>query len=231
MNRLKQLRKELNKSMADVARDLNIPYTTYVNYEKEAREPNSETLIALADYFHCSVDFLICRSDERINADNSFIFRNDKNIEPLPKMKKVPLLDTIDYSHTKKKRPMTLSEKVRRKRIEAGLSIEDLSKASGINIDELKQCELGNITPTISKNLSNLAKALNVEPVELLPDSTDNDLYKVADYNNNKIKQLTSDEKTLLDNYRDLNNKGKEKLIDYSDDLKGNSKYSDEHKK
>lgn len=94
MNRLKLLRKELNKSMADVARDLNIPYTTYVNYEKEAREPNSETLIALADYFHCSVDFLICRSDERINTDKIDIF-NIKNIESLPKMKKVPLLGTI----------------------------------------------------------------------------------------------------------------------------------------
>lgn len=94
MNRLKLLRKELNKSMADVARDLNIPYTTYVNYEKEAREPNSETLIALADYFHCSVDFLICRSDERVNTDKIDI-SNIKNIEPLPKMKKVPLLGTI----------------------------------------------------------------------------------------------------------------------------------------
>jgi hypothetical protein len=31
--------------MADVARELHIPYTTYVNYEKEVREPNSETLI------------------------------------------------------------------------------------------------------------------------------------------------------------------------------------------
>lgn len=80
--------------MADVARDLNIPYTTYVNYEKEAREPNSETLIALADYFHCSVDFLICRSDERTNTNKTDI-SNIKNIEPLPKMKKVPLLGTI----------------------------------------------------------------------------------------------------------------------------------------
>lgn len=65
MNRLKQLRQELNKSMADVARELHIPYTTYVNYEKEVREPNSETLIEFANYFSCSVDYLICRSDNR----------------------------------------------------------------------------------------------------------------------------------------------------------------------
>lgn len=65
MNRLKQLRQELNKSMADVARELHIPYTTYVNYEKEVREPNPETLIEFANYFSCSVDYLICRSDNR----------------------------------------------------------------------------------------------------------------------------------------------------------------------
>lgn len=68
LNRIKQLRKESNKSMAEIARDLNIPYTTYVNYEKELREPNSETLILLADYFHCSVDYLICRSNKRIDV-------------------------------------------------------------------------------------------------------------------------------------------------------------------
>lgn len=51
--------------MADVARELHIPYTTYVNYEKEVREPNSETLIEFANYFSCSVDYLICRSDNR----------------------------------------------------------------------------------------------------------------------------------------------------------------------
>jgi transcriptional regulator with XRE-family HTH domain len=64
--RIKELRNERKLSMAQVARDLNIPYTTYVNYEKEAREPNSELLIQLADYFNCSVDYLIGRSNERI---------------------------------------------------------------------------------------------------------------------------------------------------------------------
>lgn len=61
--RIKELRNERHLSMAQVARDLNIPYTTYVNYEKEAREPNSELLIQLADYYKCSVDYLIGRSN------------------------------------------------------------------------------------------------------------------------------------------------------------------------
>ncbi len=65
MFRLKQLREESQKSMAQVARELSIPYTTYVNYEKGEREPNSETLILLARYFGCSVDYLIGCSNVR----------------------------------------------------------------------------------------------------------------------------------------------------------------------
>lgn len=45
--------------MRDVAKLLNMPYTTYVNYEKGVREPNSETLILLADFFGTSIDFML----------------------------------------------------------------------------------------------------------------------------------------------------------------------------
>ncbi len=62
MTRLEELRKTQGKSMAQVARDLNIPYTTYVGYEKGAREPNSESLIAFASYYNVSVDYIIGRN-------------------------------------------------------------------------------------------------------------------------------------------------------------------------
>ena len=39
MTKLKQLRIDSSKSMADVAKALKIPYSTYVNYEKGTREP------------------------------------------------------------------------------------------------------------------------------------------------------------------------------------------------
>ena len=63
MNRIKMLREEKQMNMREVADALKIPYTTYVNYEKELREPNSEMLISLANYF----DYLIGRSDSRKN--------------------------------------------------------------------------------------------------------------------------------------------------------------------
>lgn len=70
MNRMKQLREKKNKTMSQVARELKMPYTTYVNYEKGVREPNSEVLIQIANYFNVSVDCLIGRAnDEQPPAD------------------------------------------------------------------------------------------------------------------------------------------------------------------
>lgn len=62
MFRIKELRELKGLNMKEVARSLNIPYTTYVNYEKGLREPTSEVLIQLADFFESSVDYLIGRS-------------------------------------------------------------------------------------------------------------------------------------------------------------------------
>ena len=57
--RLKELRINLDLNMKQAAEKLGIPYTTYVGYEKNEREPNSETLVKLADFYNCSVDYLI----------------------------------------------------------------------------------------------------------------------------------------------------------------------------
>lgn len=90
MNRIPELRAEKGISMRDAARLLGMPYTTYVNYEKGTREPNSETLIALANFYETSVDYLIGKSSSRTGKPTippGFI--------PLPKMKKVPLIGAI----------------------------------------------------------------------------------------------------------------------------------------
>lgn len=88
MIRITELRKLKGVSMADAARELDMPYTTYVNYEKGNREPNSEALKALAKYFECTIDYLIGREDTPSTPVA-------ENIIPIPKMKKVPLLGTI----------------------------------------------------------------------------------------------------------------------------------------
>lgn len=61
-NRLKELRVEKNLNMKQASIALGMPYTTYVSYEKNEREPNSEILVMLANFFDCSVDYLIGRT-------------------------------------------------------------------------------------------------------------------------------------------------------------------------
>ena len=89
MNRLSQLRQEKGLNMREAARQLGMPYTTYVNYEKGTREPNSETLISLAKFYGTSIDYLLCKSDSPPGRDIP------PGFEPMPKMKKVPLIGTI----------------------------------------------------------------------------------------------------------------------------------------
>lgn len=106
MNRIKELRLEKGISMREAAKQLGMPYTTFVNYEKGVREPNSETLILLANYFQVSIDYLIGNVSEpffvldnkRILAD---INSDDpkyvpvKNLIPIPKKSTIPLIGTI----------------------------------------------------------------------------------------------------------------------------------------
>ena len=86
MNRMKSLREEKGLTMKDVANCVGLPYTTYVNYEKGAREPSSETLIKIAKFFDVSVDYLIGRTDE---------IELPSNIIPMPTMRKIPLVGNI----------------------------------------------------------------------------------------------------------------------------------------
>lgn len=62
MFRIKELRESKGISMKETARLLGMPYTTYVNYEKGLREPTSEILIQIADFFGVSIDFLVGRN-------------------------------------------------------------------------------------------------------------------------------------------------------------------------
>lgn len=70
MNNLAPLRKNQGLNMKEVAEELDIPYTTYVSYEKGDREPNSEMLIRLAEFFNTSVDYLLGRIDDPTNYDD-----------------------------------------------------------------------------------------------------------------------------------------------------------------
>ena len=61
--RLKELREKRGLLQKAVASDLNIGNTTLSNYEQNVSSPNPEMLIAIADYFDTTVDYLLGRTD------------------------------------------------------------------------------------------------------------------------------------------------------------------------
>lgn len=89
MNRIQELRMRLGLNMKEAAAKLGLPYTTYVNYEKGTREPNSETLIQLADFYETTIDYLIGK--EPSPAPSSI----PPGFEPMPEMVEVPLIGHI----------------------------------------------------------------------------------------------------------------------------------------
>ncbi|MGN0591968.1 MAG: helix-turn-helix domain-containing protein [Ruminococcus sp.] len=63
-NRLQKIREAHGLTVRQTADALQLPYTTYNNYEKNSREPNGQLLCSIADFFGVSIDYLLGRSAE-----------------------------------------------------------------------------------------------------------------------------------------------------------------------
>lgn len=61
--RIKSLRIENDISREQLAKHLNVSVRTISYWENEQRECTFEMLIALAEYFDCSVDYLLGKAD------------------------------------------------------------------------------------------------------------------------------------------------------------------------
>lgn len=61
--RLKELRKKKKITQQRLAIELNMEQNTISRYENEVREADYRSLIAIADYFQVSIDYLLERTD------------------------------------------------------------------------------------------------------------------------------------------------------------------------
>ena len=61
--RLRALRKERHLTQHDMADVLDISFNSYYRYEKNERKPMAPTIVAMADYFNVSADYLLGRTD------------------------------------------------------------------------------------------------------------------------------------------------------------------------
>ena len=60
---LKLCRTKMNTTQKELAKQIGLSERAYQHYESDTREPTLSNLIALADYFDVSLDYLVGRSD------------------------------------------------------------------------------------------------------------------------------------------------------------------------
>lgn len=102
MTRLKQLRKQLGETQAELADFLGITRAAYTNIENGKREPDFETIIKLANHFSVTIDYLfgnekspaIKDDDEAKNSNGE---RAAEIIDRLPPAKQEEALNYLRF--------------------------------------------------------------------------------------------------------------------------------------
>lgn len=109
-----------------------------------------------------------------------------------------------------------IGDKIKERRIELGLTQDELAQRVGYKSrSAINKIEL-NLRDISSDKIVEFSVALQTTPLFLLGlDETDPDL----------TEELSASEQHLLDNYRQLNDAGQQKLYDYSDDLVSSGRY------
>lgn len=130
---------------------------------------------------------------------------------------------------------MTISEKLRFYRKEKYLTQKQLAELTGIATITIQQYELGKRTPKINL-LQKIANALEVD-INLLLEDEKSPLQQVMERDNSPLldgyvqRKLTENIKfenidiELVKMFHLLNNKGKEKVVEYTSDLSNNPNY------
>lgn len=73
ITRLKELRKNNNKTQKQVSLDLKIPLKTYIQYENNIIGLNTKLLNKFANYYNTSIDYLLYLTDNIIPNKQSII--------------------------------------------------------------------------------------------------------------------------------------------------------------
>lgn len=101
---LKLLRKKFKLTQNELSKKLNISRQTLSYFETGARDPDITTLINIAKFFDCSIDFLIfgetnSKSSDLENILNSALFSKNELLVSL-KNKEIELKDTLKKLNT-----------------------------------------------------------------------------------------------------------------------------------
>lgn len=69
-DRLRNLRSERNLHQSELGEILSLSPSAIGSYERNLREPSYGHLVQIADLFGVSVDYLLCRTDERLTVSD-----------------------------------------------------------------------------------------------------------------------------------------------------------------
>ena len=65
ITRIRNLREDLDLKQEELAKALGISQRAYSHYENETRKIPLDIIIALADYYDCSIDYLVGRTKKK----------------------------------------------------------------------------------------------------------------------------------------------------------------------
>ena len=117
---------------------------------------------------------------------------------------------------------MNIGERIKARRVQLGLSQEELAAKLGYKSrSTINKIELG-INDITQSKVSAIARALDTTSSYLMGWD---DNVKVTNSDTTQTDDLTPGERNLLSLYRDLNEEGQEKLVDYADDMVRSGKY------
>ena len=87
MNRIRDLREDMDLRQVDVAAATGIDQKTLSNYEPGQTQPDARALVALADFFHVSIDDLVGRTDAPARDSQYLIHELSKIQQELERIK------------------------------------------------------------------------------------------------------------------------------------------------
>jgi transcriptional regulator with XRE-family HTH domain len=94
-DKMKELRKEKGISAKEAAKELEIKYPTYSNYENNNRMPDYETLIKIAKYYGVNIQEFTLPPGWELTEKNGVVTEGI-NLEALNNVKRKKLLDNYE---------------------------------------------------------------------------------------------------------------------------------------
>lgn len=124
MEILKIMREKYGLKQKDFAKKIDIQPTTYNQYETGVREPNIQQLTKIANFYNCSIDYLVGR--EEIKSEKKQPEQIELEVEGILSDKQKELLDIIKhlkdddinkiigYAYSLNEKEVTTEEKIKK---------------------------------------------------------------------------------------------------------------------